>query len=211
MIGYDMSLFSFLWVPLFYLFWRALSPEGSENTGGVCALIFGAVIALIQFITGPMVFPGGFGFLRWLSIFVDLVFFPAILPLGICLLLLLFSLLTGSVNLTSFMLISLIPASIFRTASYSSLTEPMVLVLIPFLWTALAVGMPFFIRIAQEEYGLKTVLSIIGCILLPFAAATAYWAFFRQMNPLGFLLSFITAAPMVISTALSFAVRIKRG
>ncbi|MDR0731669.1 MAG: hypothetical protein LBF63_08370, partial [Treponema sp.] len=62
-----MSLFCLLWLPLFYLFWRSVSPAGESGYGGVWALLLGSVAAIFQFFYGAFIQAGGFGLSRWLS------------------------------------------------------------------------------------------------------------------------------------------------
>jgi hypothetical protein len=76
-----MIVFCLLWLPLFCLFWRGVSPEMSGK-GGVTALLLGSITALVQFSLGSLVNPGGFGFSRWLGGLVDIVVAPAVLPLA---------------------------------------------------------------------------------------------------------------------------------
>jgi hypothetical protein len=201
-----MILFSFLWVFLFYLFWKALVPEG----GGVWALAFGTLAALLQLPAGPLVFPGAFGMMRWLSGFVDLIVFPIVLPLGLCLLLLVFRVFPASLSLSKFLLLWLIPVSVFRALGANA-SSPLESVFIPLLWTALAVGMPFFIGLFQELSGALALLAIAACVVLPFLGAAAYWAFFCQKPFLAYALSALSFLPM-LSTATVYVLRAaKRG
>jgi hypothetical protein len=202
MVVLAMTLFSFAWVFLFYLFWRSVSG-GRESTGGFLALFFGLITALVQRFAGPP-YPGAFGFLRWISSFVDLAAFPLLLPLGLCLLFLVLNIFSGSLDLTNFLLIWLLPCSLFRALSLESFAPPLESVFVPLLWTSLAVGMPFFIYSAMELYGMVRILSIAGCVLLPFAGVTAYWAFFGQRFFLAWSLAALTLLPMASSMTFSF-------
>jgi hypothetical protein len=197
-----MSLFCFLWTPLVYLFWTSVSAEDS-NAGGVLALLLGSIVALIQFFLGSFINAGGFGFSRWVSACIDVVSLPAVLPFilgGILMALRLFS---GPDDLTNFALLWLIPGAAIRSVSWSAVKDPSLLVLVPVLWTAIAVGIPFLLRIAQNGFGYIVILPIIGIATLPFLAATAYWAFFSQktMPGIGFLC--VTLIPMGLSTGTS--------
>jgi hypothetical protein len=200
-----MSLFCFLWTPLFYLFWGSLSREGNAGAGGVWALLLGSAAALIQFFLGSLINPGGFGFSRWLSACIDIVGLPAALPFAAAALFLILRLLSGLDDLANFALLWLIPGGILRAVSWSSQNDPALLVLVPVLWTAVAVGISFFIRIIQNSFGYVIILPIIGIAALPFSAATVYWAFFSQQFPLGAALLCVTLIPMLISAGTSFA------
>ncbi|MDR1211159.1 MAG: hypothetical protein LBK40_02885 [Spirochaetaceae bacterium] len=187
-----MTLFSFAWVFVFCLFWRA----AGGRTGGVWALLFGFCVALLQRFAGSFVYAGDFGFLRWISSFVDLVVFPVLLPLGICFLFLVFNVFSDSLDMTNFLLVWLIPCSVFRALGLESHPAPMEAVFVPLLWTSLAVGMPFFIRMGGELYGFRSALAIAACAALPLAGITAYWAFFGHRLFLAYALAGLTVLPM---------------
>ncbi|MDR1429962.1 MAG: hypothetical protein LBI85_06695 [Spirochaetaceae bacterium] len=189
-----MTLFSFVWVFVFCLFWRAAA--GGAFTGGVWAVFFGLVIALFQRFAGSPVYAGGFGFLRWVSSFVDIIVFPVLLPLGLCFVFLIFNVFSDSLDMTNFILVWLIPCSILRAMGLESYPPPMEAVFVPLLWTALAVGMPFFIRMSGELYGFRSALALAACAALPLLGATAYWAFFCQRLFLAYSLAALTVLPM---------------
>jgi hypothetical protein len=190
-----MSLFCFLWMPLFYLFWRSISVPAADS-GGILALILGSAAACIRFFLGALVHPGAFGLSRWLSACIDIVTLPAILPLLVCFLLSRLRILPGTVNYTGFALLWLIPGGVSRAISWSAQNDPALLVLTPVLWTAIAVGVPLFMK--------RRIPGVIAVAALPILAATAYWAFFSQKTWLGFLLLAVTLIPMGVSVAASF-------
>ncbi|GHV78861.1 hypothetical protein AGMMS49944_06520 [Spirochaetia bacterium] len=189
-------------MPLFYLFWRSLSKPETEGSGGIWALILGSVAAFVQFLLGSFVSPGAFGFSRWLSACIDIVTLPAVLPLVVCRFLSrrrsVGRILSGAPNYAHFALLWLIPVSAIRAVSWSAQNNPALLVLTPILWTAIAVGIPVFMK------GTVRILRVLVMVVLPFLAATAYWAFFAQRTVLGFLLLGVTLIPMGISVIGSF-------
>jgi hypothetical protein len=197
-----MSLFCFLWMPLFYLFKRSASV-GEGGSGAVLALLLGSVAAIFQFFLGSLVNPGGFGLSRWVSGFVDIVSLPVLIPLLIYLALIVFRLLSGTPDFANFTLLWLIPAAALRSVSWSALNDPILLVMVPLLWTAIAVGIPFFVNIAASGRLPVIVLAAFAILAIPLLAATAYWAFFSQQSALGFCLFFITLAPAVVSIVFS--------
>jgi hypothetical protein len=199
-----MSVFSFLWIPLFYLFWSSVSPGDNAGAGGVWALLLGSVVALAQFFLGSLVNPGGFGLSRWISACVDIVGLPAALPFIICALFMALRVFSGTDDFTGFALLWLMPGSFIRAISANAQHEPSLLVLVPLLWTAVAAGIPFFIRIIQNTYGFVAVLAVIPIGALPFLAATVYWAFFAQKQFLGFILLALTVLPALLSIITSF-------
>jgi hypothetical protein len=190
-----------LWVPFFYLLRRSFC--GDNSSGSVWALLLGSITAIIQFFLGNLVSPGGFGFSRWLFGFVDIVSLPVLIPLFICFLMFLFRGFSGNAGFANFTLLWLIPVGAFRALSWSSYSEPILLVAVPLLWTALAVGIPFFINwMAKNTRWYTIIISILCILILPLMAASAYWAFFSQQTLLGFILFFVTLIPMAFSLAL---------
>jgi hypothetical protein len=194
-----MSLFCFLWTPLFYLFWRSLSPRGEGAAGGVWALLLGSIAALFQFFFGALVGPGGFGFSRWLSGCIDLVVLPVLIPLLVCLLMAGLRVIAGPLDFTGFVLLWIIPMGALRAVSWSSRGDPILLVLIPLLWSGIAGGLPFLGAVAAGGRLPARIFAVLGILALPFLAATVYWAFFRQELDLGFPLLALTLAPLAAS------------
>ena len=92
----------------------------------------------------------------------------------------------------------------------STQAEPLYLVIVPLIWIALAAGFGFFIENIPEVKRWAAVLCIAGTVLLPFIAATAYWALFSQNYILGYILFGITLAPMLFQTGRLFAASLKQ-
>jgi hypothetical protein len=197
-----MSLFCFLWTALFYLFWRSISPSQESAAGGVWALILGSIAALFQFFFGAFLAPGGFGFSRWLSGCIDLVTLPVLVPLLVYLAMAGFKMVSGAMDFTGFALLWIIPMGALRAISWSSLQDPILLVLTPLLWTGIAGGVPFLGGIAARGSLVVRIFAILGALVLPFLAATAYWFFFRQEPGLGFPLAALSLAPLAVSCVL---------
>jgi hypothetical protein len=197
-----MSLFCFLWPPLFYLFWRSLSPVKEAVAGGVWALILGSLAALFQFFFGALLAPGGFGFSRWLSGCVDLVTLPVLFPLLVYLVMAGFKMVRGAVDFTGFALLWIIPMGALRAISWSPQRDPVLLVLTPLLWTGLAGGIPFLAATVTRGPLALRILSALGALALPLLAATVYWFFFRQEPDFGFPLLVLALAPLAASCVL---------
>jgi hypothetical protein len=190
-------------MPLFYLCRYSLSRE-NPGAGGVWALILGSVVALIQFFLGNLVNPGGFGLSRWASACIDLVALPAVLPLLVYLLFIGFRVLSGPFDFANFALLWLIPSAAIRAVSWSAGRDPSLLVLVPLLWTAIAMGVPFFIdRMLRVSRWYAIALLALAMLILPFTASTAWWAFYSQKFSLGVLLLFITLVPTLVSLVFS--------
>ena len=199
-----MALFCLLWIPLFYFFWRSIT--GSNAHGWAWALIAGSIVALVQFFGEPLIDPGGFGFSRWASGFVDIVALPVLAPLLVYLLLFLLKIVSGTSNFAGFALLWLIPGAAVRSLTWSAIQrDPVLLVLVPVLWTTIAAGIPFFISLIQADRR-PAVISLcgLGMLFVPFAAATSYWAFFSQQAVMGAVFLLLAAAPMLVSVVLSF-------
>ena len=195
-----MTIFCILWIPLFYLLRRSIT--GSVGGGGVWALILGSITAIIQFFLGNLVSPGGFGFSRWLFGFIDIVSLTALLPLVIYVILILVRAFVGNTDFADFALLWLIPVAALRGVAWSPTNDIILLVAVPMLWTALAVGIPFFINWMIHNFRWYSALVSVFCILLlPLIAAGTYWAFFSQQTLLGFLLLFVTHIPLGFSFA----------
>jgi len=189
-----------LWVSLFYLLRRSII--GGSGSGSVWALLLGSITAIIQFLMGYLISPGGFGFSRWLFGFVDIVSLPVLIPLFVCFLIFLSRGFSGEIDFVNFILLWLIPVSALRALSWSSLNEPILLIAVPLLWTALATGIPFFINLmANNPRWYFIVVSILCILALPVAGAFTYWAFFSQQTILGFILFFATHIPFGFSLA----------
>jgi hypothetical protein len=206
-----MSLFCFLWMLLFYLFWRSIEAPETERTGEIWALLLGSAVAFIRFLLGSFVNPGAFGLSRWLSACVDIVALPAALPLLVAIILVRLRVFGGAVNYANFALLWLIPGAAIRAVSWSALRDPALLTLTPALWTAIAVGVPFFIHKMGKFRGRRLIVQAAAAGALPFLAATVYWAFFSQRNWLGMMLFVLTMIPAGVSTAANCSAQLRRG
>jgi hypothetical protein len=198
-----MTLFCLLWTPLFYLFWRSLADESSLE-GGIWALILGALIAFFRFFLGSFITPGGFGLSRWISAVIDIVALPAALPFMVCLVFAILRIVPPQANFTHLAFLWLIPVAAFRALGWSSQSDPLLLVGVPILWTAIVVGVGFFVRIIQNGWGWVVIPCIIAAAAMPFLAATAYWAFFVQNAVLGFTLLALALVPTIGSLIYTF-------
>jgi hypothetical protein len=199
-----MSFFCLLWMPLVYLFRTSLSGEYRNSTGGVWALILGTAVALAQFFIGPLVSPGGFGFSRWLSVLVDVIGLPALLPFLLFGLFTLIRVFSGPGDMANFVLLWLIPEGILRALTWSAQNEPIRLVLTPLLWTAVALGIPFFFRIILDNYRLLAIIpAALGILAVPLGAITCYWAFFSQDALWGWVFLTLTLSPVGVFMGIS--------
>ncbi|MDR2798595.1 MAG: hypothetical protein LBB80_09635 [Treponema sp.] len=199
-----MSLFCFLWTPLFYLFWSALSPRQDGGLEGIGALLLGSILGLVLFFLGPLMEAGGFDLSRWMSGFVDMVSVPVLVPLLLYGLLCCFGISITWVNAANFTLLWLIPDLAIHTVSWSVQNQPFLLVLVPLLRTALAVGIPFLGGLMMTRNPGLILAAILGIIGLPLAGTTSYWAFFCQDPLLGYVFFGITVIPLGAAIGMSW-------
>ena len=194
-----MSIFCLLWVPFFYILRRIIVGE-SSSSGSILALLLGSIAAIVQFFLGDFIKPGGFGFNRWLFGFVDLICVQALLPVLAYLIIFAVRRFSGNADFGSFSLLWLIPAGGLRAVSWSALNDPVLLALVPLLWTAIAAGISFFINwmITGRRWYIF-VVSIPCILILPVIAAASYWAFFSQQTLLGFALLTASFIPLAAS------------
>ena len=196
-----MGLFCLLCIPLLYLLRRLLS-EGELSGGGgesLWALPLGIAAAVIQYLFGPLVTPGGFGVSRWVSGFVDIAGLPALAPLIVCGALVILRVFPRGVDYAGFALLWLVPLAAIRSIGNSPPT-PIPLIIVPLLWSAQALGIPFFINgMTQNPRGYIVFLATLGIAALPIAAVTSWWAFFSHQNLLGVGLLLLSVIPAVIS------------
>jgi hypothetical protein len=213
-----MILFCVFWIPLLYILWRLFRPAASIGRfWSFWALLLGACVALFQYFTGNLIDGGGFGDARFYSTLLDVLGIPAVLPL------LVWGCIAGlkklfhrpgvmEPDLCSFTLLWLIPSGLYRAVFWSSARFPLYLVLVPLLWSALALGMPFCLRVCVKHPakhpsrpGNKATLigmriaAGLGCIALPFIAAAAWKAFFGMETFKGILFLFLSLIPAVLS------------
>ena len=195
-----------LWLPLIYFLRRAFI--GGSFTGGVWALLLGSITAFVQFFLGDLISPGGFGYTRALYGFIDIICIPALIPLFIYFLMILLRRFQGDIDFGSFVLLWLIPTAALRALSWSALNDPVLLILVPLLWTALAAGISFFVKWMTDNFHvIKLLVSVICIPALPVAAAVTYWAFFSQQTFLGYCLLIVTFIPFGFSVYLDIARR----
>jgi len=195
-----MTYFCLLWVPLFYLLRRSLIGGGGSS-GSVWALILGSLTAIIHFLLGYIFTPGGFGLSRWLFGFFEIVSMPVLIPFIAYFVMYMFGGFSDA-DFANFTLLWLIPVGAFRASSWGSMNDPILLVMTPMLWTALAIGISYLINWMVNSYNVFfSVLAVLCMILLPVAASTAYWAFFSQQTLLGFIFFAVAHIPFGLSFA----------
>jgi hypothetical protein len=203
MISWGMNFFCLLWIPLFTLFRLSLAPGKKDHSGSVWALLLGSAAGLVHFFCGSLIKAQGFGLSRWAYALVDITVFPAILPLLVFAAFSFFRLFSGSPDLTNFALLWLIPEGILCAIKWSVLNDPVYLVLAPLIWTACALGIPFFVHIIRDHFGILIVFAALGILAIPLAASVSFWAFFSHRLVPGFILLGVAVIPAGISLGIA--------
>ena len=197
-----MSLFCLLWIPIFYFFRRSISEERNSKSGW--ALFLGSLSVVIMFFFDDLVQPAGFGLSRWLHGFFDIVSFPVLVPFLICILLAALKIFPFDVHFTGFTLLWLVPLAIYRAGDWSYMPYPILLVVVPLLWTFQIAGIGFFLDcIFKKPKWFIIVPCCIGIIALPLIATTAWWDFFASRYFNGLVLLSVCSLPMFISLVFS--------
>jgi hypothetical protein len=202
-VNFPMSFFCMFWTPLVLFFWNSLNTREHGNFGGLWAFILGILVSVFHYLFYPFVKASGFGLSLWFHTLIDIVSVPAVLPLLVFALFTVLRLPGTGADPAKFVLTALIPAGVLRAIGWSGQNAPLYLVLIPLIWTMLALGVSFFTRLVFRNF-LLWLITLLSVIVLAPLAATVFWAFYGQMPFTGFLL----LAPLSI---LSFVVLITTG
>ncbi|MDR1411370.1 MAG: hypothetical protein LBI91_04105, partial [Spirochaetaceae bacterium] len=144
---------------------------------------------------------GGFGFSLWVYALADIVLIPVLPPFLLFALLSVLGFFKDRADPAGFVLFALIPAGVIRAAGWSGQDSPLYLVVIPLLWTSLALGISFLARLALESFFPRVIPLLAAILVTPLAAAACFWAFYRQMGPLGFTLLALLSALSLIALA----------
>jgi hypothetical protein len=156
------------------------------------------------------VYPGGFGLSRFISACVDIVLLPVLLPILVYLIIILIKALSSPYDFANFALIWMIPVAAFRAVGWSAGGDAVFLVLVPLLWTAIAVGISFFIGLFTHFFRWYVIIPCaLGILILPFAASVSWWAFYSQLFSWGLLFLGVSMIPFLLSILLSW-VRLTR-
>ena len=198
-----MSIFCLLWVPIFYFFRRSISPGKNGMVGW--ALLLGCAAVLIRYLSGPFITTAGFGLSCWLGGFIDTVSLPVIVPVIVCVLLAAFRLFPSDVDIGGFTFLWLIPFTFYYSVDRSLPYSPLMLVLVPLLWTTQTLGVSFFIDcMIKYRRWYVIILSIPAIAVLPLIASSAWWAFYSQQTQIGCLFLFVSIIPALVSLILEW-------
>jgi len=168
-------------------------------------LLLGCAAVLFRYLTGPFVRPAGFGLSCWLNGFIDIVSLPVLVPIAVCVALAALNYFPSDVDIGGFTLLWLVPLGFYFSIDRSLLYSPLMLVLVPLLWTAQGLGISFFIGcILKYRRWYVIVPSILAALALPLTAATSWWAFYVQQTQIGCLFLFISLMPALISLILEW-------
>jgi len=183
---------------MFYFFRRSIS---NGKTGmGWWALLLGCAAVLVRYFTGRLIEPVGFGLSCWLSGFIDIVSLPVLVPVIVCVLLVALRKFPSDVDVCGFTLLWLVPVTFYYSVDRSLLYSPLMLVLVPLLWTTQTLGVSFFIDcILKYRRWYITIPSIPAAAALPLIASSAWWAFYSQQTQIGCLFLFVSIIPALVS------------
>lgn len=198
-----MSLFCLLIVPAFYLLRRSLrSGDASAilEPGVIAGFVLGLAAAFFRFSWGDLFLLRGFGLSAFLTQLIDGAPFDGLLPAACYALLRRFGTPRrpfDAEEAVSFSLAWLVPVCAFRSIYWSSVPDPVRLILVPILFVVLASSFPYWIRRALDEYGLSQAAAIAAAILAPLGAAAVSWSFFTCRPVLGAFSFFAVCAAAI--------------
>jgi hypothetical protein len=193
-----MSFFCMLWTPLVLFLWNSLNTEKRGSSGGIWAFILGTLVSVFHYLFYPFVKASGFGLSLWFHALVDIVFVPVALPFLVFALFAGLGLFGGGADPAKFVLSALIPAGVVGTIGWSGQNAPLYLVLVPLIWTLLALGVSFFPRLVSGNF-LSWVITFLSIIVLAPVAAFVFQAFYGQIPFTGFLLLALLSIPALIA------------
>jgi hypothetical protein len=194
-----MILFCLFWTPLVLLLRFSLNAKSGGKAGGVPALVLGSAVSILHHFFYPPISAAGFGLSLWLYVLINVVVIPVLLPFLVFVFLSVPGFFKGGADPALFVLFSLVPAGITRAAGWNVRHDPLYLVLIPLLWTALALGIAFFARLVRKKFFPRIILLLPAMLLMPLVAAGCFWAFYRQAPASGFILLSVLLIPAVIA------------
>jgi hypothetical protein len=196
-----MSLFCLFWTPLVLLLWVSLNSESRGNSGGILAFVLGSLISVLHYLFYPPINGAGFGLSLWSFALINIVLIPVVLPFLLFVLLAIPGFFKGKADTAKFVFFALIPAGIIRAIGWSAQNDPLYLVLVPLLWTMLALGISFFARLVRESSFPWIIPLLLVILLMPLIAAAVFWAFYGQMSMAGFILLAVLAVPFIVAFA----------
>jgi hypothetical protein len=194
-----MILFCILWTPLILLLRLSRNAKNNGTSGRVVALFLGSAVSVLHQLFYPSSSAAGFGLSLWLYALINIVLIPAVLPFLVFAFLSVLGFFKDGADPAQFVLFSLIPAGIIRAAAWNVRHDPLYLVLVPLLWTALALGVVFFARLVRKRSFPRIISLLSAPLLLSLIAAGSFWAFYRQIPAAGFILLAVLLVPSVIA------------
>jgi hypothetical protein len=196
-----MSLFCLFWTPLVLLLWVSLNSESRGNSGGILAFVLGSIVSVLHYLFYPHINTAGFGLSLWFFTLINIVLIPVALPFLLFILLTVPGFFKDKADPAKFVFFALIPAGIIRAIGWSVQNDPLYLVLVPLLWTMLALGISFFVRLVRESFFPWIIPLLFVILLMPLTAATIFWTFYGQMFTAGFILLAVLAVPSIVALA----------
>lgn len=161
----------------------------------VLVFLVNTLLSFFKYLNGPVIQDNAFGFMRWLYYFIDILSLPLIIPLLLGLFVFIFLRRDSFYSVMEFTLVYFIPESFFRAMLWSEIPDPVLLVAVPVLWTALAIGIPYLLMLFHEEIGILSYGSLVGAIVLVPLSNTAIWALYERNFLLGISLFVFSLFP----------------
>lgn len=197
-----MALFCFAFVPLLFFWRRAADPKTSRGrieSGTIGGFVCGIAAAILYAMLGELVSSRGFGLSAYVSQIIDGVPFQ-VLPAITVYALLRCRAKNGRFDVSeasNFTLAWLIPFYASYALRWSSVPDPVRLVVMPLSAASLALAYAYWIRVFLDEYGVRRFGAGAVLFALPFAAAGSTWAFFSCFELLGAAMGILLVAAAV--------------
>jgi hypothetical protein len=213
-----MLVFCLFWLPAMSFFWNARrAPFGGffaeRFAETLCALTVGAAAGIGRFLFVSFWTADGFGLSRFISACLDYITLPVFLPIAACFIFARARKAAGrsteKPDWTSFTLISLIPPLLICAIRWGTEKNPANLVLIPLLWSAIAVNLtPLLLFIEKKPSLPRHIIGAAGIFVAAFLGAAVWWAFFASFTVLGAVLLALELVPALLTSYRRFRGRL---
>jgi len=197
-----MSVFSFVFIPLFALFRRSLVTlvGGEPSWKGVSSgFLLGSIISVIGHLLGRFWVPRSFGLDAFISQVLFGPFMIVIMPFLAYFLLKKYLYhrntrrdATDPDESLNFSFAWLTPVLAIRTLEWNSIPDPVNLVLVPVLCVALLLSLTVCMKALGEIRILPIIAAVLGLIVFPFSASAAPWGFSTHRFWIGFTASSVS-------------------
>ncbi len=213
-----MSMFSFLFIPIFALFRRSLVTlaGGTMSWKGVSSgFVLGSAVSFFGRIIGRFWIPRGFGLDALAAQVLFGPFMIVIMPIMAYFLLKKYLYhrnarreATDTEEILNFSFAWLVPVFAIRTLEWSAIPDPVNLVLVPVLSAALLLSLKVCIKALGAIRNLPILAGALGLIAFSFSASVAPWGFITHRFWMGLAGASVTLiGAMVLETPLILRIR----